>query len=99
MQDLARLSELSARSILGVLSSWDALKRDALDAHQRPKAHALGWMQTRDYLRVAANSLQQKVVAPLARYGIDPRPYLNGELETIAPPAGAAPNADLGAAA
>lgn len=98
-QDLARLSELSARSILGVLHSWEALRRDALDAHQRPRAHALGWMQTRDYLRVAAHSLQQKVVAPLVRYGIDPRPYLHGELESIEPPAGAAPNAELGGAA
>jgi hypothetical protein len=98
-RDLTQLSRLCARSIMGVLRSWEALKDDALDARQRPKAHALGWMQSRDYLRLAARSLQRNVVAPLARYGIDPRPYLRGELETIEPPAGAAPNAELGAVA
>ena len=54
-------------------------------------------MQTRDYLTLAAQSLERKVLMPLARFGIDPRPYLDGELETLVPPAGALPNAELSA--
>ncbi|HSY39666.1 MAG TPA: ferritin-like domain-containing protein [Polyangia bacterium] len=46
---------------------WDDLGR-------RPKApleiHALGWMQTDDYLRLAASSLADHVVAPLRARGI-----------------------------
>jgi hypothetical protein len=96
--DRSHLSEISARSILGVLNNWEDLRRELRDEPQgKPKAHALGWMQTRDYLTLAARSLEQKVLAPLARFGIDPRPYLNGELEALAPSAGALPNAEVAA--
>jgi hypothetical protein len=96
--DRVHLSKLSARSILGVLRNWDDLQRELREQpNGRPKAHALGWMQTRDYLTLAAHSLEQKVLGPLARYGIDPRPYLNGDLEALAPSAGALPNAEVAA--
>jgi hypothetical protein len=54
-------------------------------------------MQTHDYLTLAASSLRQKVLAPLARFGIEPQRYLGSELDAIAPSAGAAPNAELAA--
>lgn len=90
--ELSHLSLLAARSIRGVLQNWEYLKRE--DPKGRPKAHALGWMQTRDYLLLAARSLEAKVLAPLSRYGIDPRPYLGSELEELLPSAGALPNDD-----
>jgi hypothetical protein len=94
-EDLDRLSHLSARSIRGVLANWDYLKRELLErGTERPKAHALGWMQTRDYLTLAASSIEKKVLAPLLKFGIDPKRYLNGELEELVPPAGAMPNAE-----
>jgi hypothetical protein len=88
--DLEQLAKLAARSIRGILTNWDYLKRELVDS--RPRAHALGWMQTRDYLKLAARSLEDKVLAPLGRHGIDPRPYLAGELESLRPSAGAMPN-------
>jgi hypothetical protein len=91
-QELAHLSKLASRSIRGILANWDYLKRE--DPAARPKAHALGWMQTRDYLVLAARSLEQKVLAPLRQHGIDPLPYFGGELPPLAAPAGAAPNDD-----
>jgi hypothetical protein len=91
--DRKHLSELAARSIYGVLRNWEGLKRDLATSAGRPKAHSLGWMQTRDYLTLAARSLKRNVLDPLARYGIDPGPYLGTELEELAPPAGALPNA------
>jgi hypothetical protein len=97
-EDLAHLSHLAARSIRGILSNWAYLRREILEgAAQRPKAHALGWMQTRDYLKLAAISFDKKVLSPLLRYGIDPRPYLDGELEELVLPAGAMPNAEMAA--
>jgi hypothetical protein len=93
--DLEQLSRLAARSIRGILRNWEYLKRE--QGGDRPRAHALGWMQTRDYLVLAARSLEAKVLAPLARHGIDPRPYLAGELESLRPSAGAIPNDDAGA--
>lgn len=89
----AHLSHLAARSIRGILANWQYLKRE--DPEARPKAHALGWMQTRDYLELAARSLEDKVLAPLRKHGIDPLPYLGGELPPLAPPAGATPNDDV----
>jgi hypothetical protein len=91
--DRNQLSLLAARSIRGILQNWRALEREQLGEGQ-PRAHALGWMQTRDYLSLAARSLEQKVLAPLARYGIDPLPYLQGELSALAPSAGAIPNTE-----
>ena len=97
-EDLGHLSHLAARSIRGVVANWDYLKRELLEGpQQRPKAHALGWMQTRDYLTLAAISIQKKVLTPLLRFGIDPMPYLDGELEDLVPPAGAMPNAEAAA--
>ena len=92
-QDRVHLSLLAARSIYGVLRTWDGLKRDMALTGGKPKAHSLGWMQTRNYLTLAARSLRRNVLEPLARHGIDPEPYLGGELEDLAPPAGAAPHA------
>jgi hypothetical protein len=50
------------------------VKRLWNDLRRRPKApleiHALGWMQTDDYLRLAASSLAGLVVAPLRARGI-----------------------------
>lgn len=91
--DRAELSLLAARSIYGVLRTWDGLKRDMALTGGAPRAHSLGWMQTRNYLSVAARSLKRNVLDPLARYGILPAPYLGSELEELAPPAGAAPHA------
>jgi hypothetical protein len=97
-EELDRLSHLSARSIRGVLANWEYLRRELMENKtQRPKAHALGWMQTRDYLTLAAISIERKVLQPLARFGIDPKRYLNGELEELVPSAGAIPNAELAA--
>jgi hypothetical protein len=96
--DRAHLSLLSARSIQGVLRNWEGLRRDFRANGGRPRAHTLGWMQTRDYLMLAARSLKRNVIEPLGRYGIDPQPYLASDLEELAPPAGAAPNADVAAA-
>jgi hypothetical protein len=97
-EDLDRLSHLTARSIRGVLSNWKYLRRELLEGpKQTPKAHALGWMQTRDYLALAAISIDKKVLGPLAKFGIDPRPYLDGELEALLPSAGAMPNAEAAA--
>ena len=92
-QDRAHLSLLAARSIYGVLRTWDGLKRDMALTGGKPKAHSLGWMQTRSYLTLAARSLRRNVLEPLARHGIEPEPYLGSELEELAPPAGAAPHA------
>jgi len=97
--DRAQLSLLAARSIRGILSNWDGLKQELRSSGGSPRAHALGWMQTRDYLTLAARSLEHKVLAPLLRYGIDPRPHLCGELEQLTPSAGAMPNTDAEAAA
>jgi len=93
-EELQHLSRLAARSIRGILSNWDYLKRELLTGKRgRPRAHSLGWMQTTDYLALAAQSLKSKVIQPLARFGIDPLPYLAGELEALTPSAGAMPNA------
>lgn len=92
-QDRTHLSLLAARSIYGVLRTWDGLKRDMALTGGKPKAHSLGWMQTRSYLTLAARSLRRNVLEPLARHGIEPEPYLGSELEELAPPAGAAPHA------
>jgi hypothetical protein len=94
-EDRAHLSILAARSIRGILKGWEALKAEVRPGEAyRPKAHALGWMQTRDYLTLARQSLERKVLEPLARFGIEPKKYLASELEELAPPAGALPNAD-----
>ncbi len=92
--ELAQLSLLAARSIRGILRNWEELKRELQTHGGRPKAHALGWMQTRDYLALAARSLELRVLTPLARYGIDPRPYLDGELEMLPSSSGAIPNTE-----
>ncbi len=91
-EERVHLSQLAARSIRGILNNWDYLKREDPDA--RPKAHALGWMQTRDYLKLAARSLERNVLAPLCKHGIDPLPYLGGELPPLEPSSGATPNDD-----
>jgi hypothetical protein len=96
-EDLDRLSHLAARSIRGVLANWQYLRRELMDKRQRPKAHSLGWMQTRDYLTLAAISIEKKVLQPLAKFGIDPLRYLDGELEELVPSAGAMPNAEVDA--
>jgi hypothetical protein len=44
------------------------------------------------YLVLAAGSLAAKVITPLVRYGIDPRPHLGGELDALLPSSGALPN-------
>jgi hypothetical protein len=90
--DRMHLSVLAARSILGIVRNWHGLKADLEKNGGRPKAHALGWMQTGDYLALAMRSLETKVLAPLARYGIEPRPYLGGQLDAISPSSGAIPN-------
>ena len=95
--DRAHLSRLAARSIRGILHNWDELKQELAQSGGRPKAHALGWMQTRDYLILAARSLQSKVLEPLALYGIDPLPHLSDQLEALSPSAGALPNTDAAA--
>lgn len=93
--DRVHLSRLAARSVRGVLRTWDSLRR-------RPRAnatgaHTLGWMQTEAYLELAGRSLRNKVLKPLARYGIDPTPFLSEEafeaagLVSLPRPAGVAP--------
>src|SRR6185436_14645008 len=59
---------VAAETAIGqVKRLWDDLRR-------RPKAppriHALGWMQTDDYLTLAVSSLEREVVAPLRARGI-----------------------------
>jgi hypothetical protein len=49
------------------------------------------------YLKLASISFGKKVLSPLLRYRIDPRPYLDGELEELVLPAGAMPNAEMAA--
>lgn len=96
--DRSHLSELAARSIRGILRNWDALALELRsDPQGRPKAHALGWMQTRDYLTLAARALESKVIAPLMRFGIDPLAHLGGAIEALAPSAGAMPNSEIAA--
>jgi len=90
--ELSHLAKLAARSIRGILRNWDYLKRER--AAGLARAHSLGWMQTRDYLSLAAQALSGKVLTPLARYGIDPLPFLAGELEALEPAAGAMPKDD-----
>jgi hypothetical protein len=90
--EIAELGKLAARSIRGILRNWDYLKEER--AAGKVRAHTLGWMQTRDYLSLAASSLRAKVLVPLARYGIDPLPFLAGELEALDPSSGALPNDD-----
>ncbi|MDB4932877.1 MAG: hypothetical protein JWM10_5361 [Myxococcaceae bacterium] len=62
---LAAAADATVRS---VKRNWDDLRR-------RPKAHhseanPLGWMQTDDYLKLAARSLERRVLAPLRARGI-----------------------------
>jgi hypothetical protein len=65
--DRDHLRGAAETAISQVRRLWDDLGR-------RPKAppeiHALGWMQTDDYLRLAASSLADQVIAPLRARGI-----------------------------
>lgn len=64
-----RLAIAAARAVGGVYRTW-------ADIRKRPKApqgdvHALGWLETDAYLELAARSLENKVLAPLRKHGID----------------------------
>jgi hypothetical protein len=65
--DREHLRGAAETAIAQVKRLWDDLRR-------RPKAppriHALGWMQTDDYLSLAASSLAREVVEPLRARGI-----------------------------
>lgn len=65
----AHLGRVAAGAIRGVRRNWDDIRR-------RPRAlaedgHALGWMESEAYLALAARSLADRVIAPLAARGID----------------------------
>ena len=96
--DRVQLSRLAARSVRGVLRNWEAIKKRRSTASTG--THTLGWMQTDAYLELAGRSLRAKVLRPLARYGIDPTPYLSeaafeaAGLHALPRPAGAVPAAE-----
>jgi len=62
---LARSADLGVRF---VHSQWEHIREN-----RRAPSHdgdVLGWMQTDDYLKLAAHSLQTKVIDPLRARGI-----------------------------
>lgn len=62
-KDLEHLGRVADTAIGAVHSLWDDLKRrKAVEAKDE---HALGWMQSDSYLRLAERSLEDKVLQPL----------------------------------
>jgi hypothetical protein len=70
LDDAARafLAGVAAGAIRGVRVNWDDIRR-----RRRAPAedgHALGWMESEAYLALAARSLEDRVIVPLAARGI-----------------------------
>ena len=71
--DGVELIRRTAQAAIGeIMRLWDDIRR-------RPPApegagHALGWMTSDEYLRLAARALRTRVIAPFAARGIDVRP-------------------------
>lgn len=62
-KDLEHLGRVADTAITAVYALWaDLRKRKAMEAHDE---HALGWMQSEPYLRLAERSLEDKVLKPL----------------------------------
>lgn len=64
-----QLAQAAARAVGSVYATW-------ADLRKRPKAkaseaHALGWMETDAYLKLATHSLETKVLAPMRKHGLD----------------------------
>ena len=74
IEALGRTADLA---IGGVMENWQAVRDRGDSVH----ASDLGWMQSEAYLRLAEDSLQKVVLAPLHARGIPTRPW-DQELST-----------------
>jgi hypothetical protein len=64
------LRAAAGRTVAAVRENW---ARVATEAGGEPSAvHALGWIGSADYLRLAQRSLEQEVLAPLRARGLEP---------------------------
>lgn len=66
--DKAHLGRTARSAIEGIHRLWDDIARRP--AGPESSVHALGWMRTDAYLKLAAHSLETQVVAPLRARGL-----------------------------
>lgn len=66
--DLAVLARSADETIERVLHNWEEIRSRPRKTH--PQIHALGWMESDDYLELANRSLERNVIRPLLRRGI-----------------------------
>ncbi len=72
--DRTHLAKQAALTIAAVKERWKSIT--PLDESQDPER--LGWMESASYVALARKSMQQSVIAPLGRHGIDVAPWLAG---------------------
>ncbi len=66
--DRNHLAISAARVIASIRASWANIPD--VSGYASDELHALGWMDTKDYLSLAKRSLESRVIRPLAKHGI-----------------------------
>jgi hypothetical protein len=64
------LARAADRTIRGVRKQWEILRRNGTKAYDESVGDALMWMQSDEYLVLAARSLESRVREPLLARGI-----------------------------
>jgi hypothetical protein len=66
----AHLGKVADGTIRAVRKQWETMRRTRTNAHDETVGDALAWMQSDDYLALAAHSMETRVRAPLLARGI-----------------------------
>jgi hypothetical protein len=66
--DRQHLAASAGRVVEAIRLSWSAIPN--VSGYESSELHALGWMDTQDYLALAKRSLETRVLRPLAKRGI-----------------------------
>ncbi len=66
--DRKHLALSAARVVQSIRASWDNIPD--VSGYESAELHALGWMDSHDYLALAKRSLEKRVIKPLAKFGI-----------------------------
>jgi hypothetical protein len=72
--DRQHLARAADRTIRGVRKQWEILRRNGTRAYDESVGDALMWMQSDEYLALAARSLESRVREPLLARGIPVSP-------------------------
>ncbi len=71
-EDKAHLGRAADRTIRAIKKQWLSIEKNRNTAYDQSVGDALAWMQSDDYLALAAKSMEQRVRRPLRERGIHP---------------------------